>query len=393
MTQNNFLSLVLALVFYQVGFCFGEEFIKTNGTHFTLNGEKLYLNGFNAYWMMYTATDQTTRPNVESAFHQASINGMNVARTWAFSDGGYRPLQSAPGIYNEDTFKGLDFVISEASKYGVHLILSLVNNWDDFGGKKQYVEWGKESGRSISNVDEFFTDQVVRQYYKNHIETILMRKNSINGITYKDDPTIMAWELMNEPRCPSDLSGKTFQDWIIEMSNYVKSIDKNHLLEVGLEGFYNKTMQSKQFSNPSLLVGTDFISNNQVPAIDFATIHLYPNIWSPAIDEYVFVEQWIRNHIQDSNSIIEKPILLTEFGKSSRMSGFNVSVRDEYFGKVYDMLYDSAKNGESCAGGLFWQLLVSGLDNFRDGNEVILDQDNSTAMLILSQSNRIYALN
>jgi mannan endo-1,4-beta-mannosidase len=31
--------------------------------------------------------------------------------------------------------------------------------------------------------------------------------------------------------------------------------------------------------NPSFQVGTDFISNNQVAEIDFATIHLYPETW------------------------------------------------------------------------------------------------------------------
>lgn len=61
------------------------------------------------------------------------------------------------------------------------------------------------------------------------------------------------------------------------MSAYVKSLDKKHLLEIGLEGFYG---QQKKQSNPkSYVFGTDFISNNQISGVDFATIHLYPDQW------------------------------------------------------------------------------------------------------------------
>lgn len=61
------------------------------------------------------------------------------------------------------------------------------------------------------------------------------------------------------------------------MASYLKSLDGNHLLEAGLEGFYGA---SKQQSHPKYFqVGTDFIANNQIPGIDFATVHSYPDQW------------------------------------------------------------------------------------------------------------------
>ncbi|KAF5747131.1 hypothetical protein HS088_TW06G01312 [Tripterygium wilfordii] len=68
---------------------------------------------------------------------------------------------------------GLDFAISEANRHGIKLVLSLVNNYDQYGGKKQYVNWARNQGQSISSDDEFFSNSVVKDYYKNHIKNIL----------------------------------------------------------------------------------------------------------------------------------------------------------------------------------------------------------------------------
>ncbi|XP_077240756.1 mannan endo-1,4-beta-mannosidase 1-like [Tasmannia lanceolata] len=374
----------------------GSGFAKTLGTHFVMNGRPFYLNGFNAYWLMYTASDPSDRGKVTSAFQQASGNGMTVARTWAFSDGGYRPLQTKPGSYNEDMFKGLDFIISEAKKYGVYLILSFVNNYENFGGRKQYVQWARDQGQSLSSDDDFYRNPVVKGYYKNHVKTVLTRINSITGVAYKDDPTIFAWELMNEPRCQSDLSGKTVQDWITEMAAHIKSIDNNHLVEVGLEGFYGESLPDKKQFNPGYQVGTDFISNNQIPGIDFATIHAYPDQWLPGSNDQAqstFLQNWLQAHIQDSNGILKKPLLVTEFGKSSRVSGYTVSQRDNFFGTIYNTIYASARSGGACSGGLFWQLLAQGMDNMRDGYEVIMSECPSTANIISQQSHKLSSLN
>lgn len=53
----------------------------------------------------------------------------------------------------------------------------------------------------------------------------------------RDDPTILAWSLSNEPRCDGDYSGSSLQGWIDATAEFLKSIDPNHLVTVGAEGF------------------------------------------------------------------------------------------------------------------------------------------------------------
>ena len=43
------------------------------------------------------------------------------------------------------------------------------------------------------NHDLFYTDANVQAAYKSYVNTFVTR--------YKDEPTILAWELANEPRC------------------------------------------------------------------------------------------------------------------------------------------------------------------------------------------------
>ncbi|EOY14814.1 hypothetical protein QUC31_000221 [Theobroma cacao] len=367
-----------------------DGFVKTKGMQLMLDGSPFYANGFNAYWLMYMAADPSQRSKVSTAFQEAKQHGLNIARTWAFSDGGDRPLQYSPGSYNEQMFQGLDFVVSEAKRYGIKLILSFVNNYDQFGGKKQYVNWARNQGQSLGSDEDFFTNSVVKEYYKNHIKTVLTRRNSLTGVAYKDEPTIMAWELMNEPRCYSDPSGRTMQSWITEMASHVKSVDGNHLLEAGLEGFYGPSSSQKQQYNPNFQVGTDFIANNQIPGIDFATVHSYPDQWLQSSSEesqIAFLNNWLNNHIQDAQNILQKPLLFAEFGKSLKISG--PSQRDELFNTVYTAIYSSARGGGTAIGGLFWQLFAEGMDSFRDGYEVILSEGTSTVNIITQESQKL----
>jgi endo-1,4-beta-mannosidase len=45
------------------------------------------------------------------------------------------------GVFDQRVFRGLDFVIAEAQKRNIRVILSLVNYWGAYGGMAQYVRW------------------------------------------------------------------------------------------------------------------------------------------------------------------------------------------------------------------------------------------------------------
>ncbi|KAK1292199.1 Mannan endo-1,4-beta-mannosidase 7 [Acorus calamus] len=368
----------------------GQDFVRVRGIHFELRGRPFYSNGFNAYWLMNVAADPEQRFRITEAFQQAANPGMSIVRTWAFSTLDSDHLLISP-------VHGLDFVLAEARRNGVYLILSLVNNFDNnVGGEKyRYVQWAIERGQSISNVDEFFTNELVRGFYRDHVRAVVTRVNTFTNVTYRDDPTIFAWELMNEPRSPSDLSGRAIQDWVTTMASYVKSLDSNHLLEIGIEGFYGYSTPNRLQYNPGFQIGTDYIRNNQIPGIDFTTIHAYPDQWTQESDEQSqlnFLNRWLQSHIQDTASILGKPLLVAEFGRSVRLDGYYTGQRDMFFSTIYNTIYGCAQSEGPCAGALFWHLLVEGMENYSDGYEVILSEHTSTANIILQQSRQISSL-
>ena len=55
------------------------------------------------------------------------------------------------------------------------------------------------------------------------LQKVMTRMNTITKMAYKDDSTIMAWELMNEPRCQADYSGRTIN--VREQLIYIDKIN------------------------------------------------------------------------------------------------------------------------------------------------------------------------
>ncbi|KAL6636595.1 hypothetical protein ACP70R_024167 [Stipagrostis hirtigluma subsp. patula] len=382
------------------GIANGGAFVGVDGTQFVVGGGRtIYFSGFNAYWLMLMASDPARRGMVAAAFRLAAAHGLNLARTWAFSDGGDRPLQSSPGVYDEAMFQGLDFVVAEARRHGVYLLLCLANNFDNFGGKRQYVRWARDAGQDLATDDDFFNSTVVMGYYKNHVKTVLTRVNTFTGVAYKDDPAIFGWELMNEPRCNADPTGGVVQAWVKEMAPFVKLIDGEHLVTPGLEGFYGAGAHERKDLNPwGIYYGTNYVATHLAAGVDFATIHLYPDVWlwgSGAGEQLAFLRNWTRSHVEDTERYLGMPLLATEYGKFlwDWEGVANSTRRDLFLGMVLDSIYDSAAGGGPLVGGAFWQLLDGGMDALRDGFEIVLPEDGRASSIISRHSRQLAALN
>ncbi|KAL1942102.1 hypothetical protein VTO73DRAFT_6632 [Trametes versicolor] len=286
-------------------------FVKISGQKFVLNGETFPLVGANSYWvgLMGFSTAQ-----MNQAFSDIAKTGATTVRTWGFNDvttanGDYYQLwQNGKATVNTGAtgLQNFDNVIAAAKANGIRLIVALTNNWSDYGGMDVYVNQIANS----PNHDLFYTNANVIAAYKSYIKTFVSR--------YVNEPTILGWELANEPRCSGSTgtstgtcTTQTITKWASDISAYIKSIDSNHLVAIGDEGFFNEP------GNPSYPYqggeGIDFNANLNISTIDFGTAHLYPISWGQTSDPTGWGSQWIADHAT-SQKAANKPVILEEFG-------------------------------------------------------------------------------
>ncbi|MCH7724491.1 MAG: T9SS type A sorting domain-containing protein [Bacteroidetes bacterium] len=281
--------------------------------------------GFGVYYLQWMAADSSTRYIVDNVFKVAKQFGIKVIRTWGFNSNSdstkHSTIRYEPYKFKEDGLKALDYVIYKAKQYEVNLVLTLENNFNDFGGISQYIDWANnlltpKTGKVYEHND-FFTDDSIKNWYKYYVNTILNRRNIYTAMRYKDEPIIFSFELINEA-ANTGFDVNIVTGWYKEMADYFKSIDSNHLLATGEIGydihrdyysdwdfFYN----SSQFLFNGFK-GTSFVGNTSLKKIDYSSFHLYPDSWE---FEPLAGNTWINDHV-DITDNFNKPALLGEFG-------------------------------------------------------------------------------
>lgn len=342
-----------------------DQFVTRKGADLYLGGKTFTFAGSNNYYPMYKS-----RAMVDAVLEKAADSGFQVMRLWGSADigdpsgdvtdttdPGYTLRTPNDGVYmqywdaeagrpayndGENGLERMDYILAKARAEGLRVVIPFVNNWNDFGGMDQYVQWG---GKQYH--DDFYTDPTIRGWYKDWIDHYLNRTNSITGVRYKDDPTIMMWELGNEPRCLSagakprseDCTPDTLTDWAAEMTTYIKSLDRKHLVGVGDEGFYNDPGATDWLDSGS--EGVDSIALSSLPNVDVMSFHLYPDSWGKDAD---WATGFITRHLKDARKI-GKPSFLGEFGYRDKATR----------NPVYKTWLDAFIKGKG-TGALYWIL-------------------------------------
>ena len=270
-------------------------------------------------------------------------------------------LQQAPGVYNDTILVGLDRFLVELGKRDMQAVLYLNNSWEWSGGYGQYLEWATgekaliplESGYwpFMQQMRKFQTSPEAQELFYNHVRAIVGRTNSITGKPYKDDPSIFAWQIGNEPRSFS-LEQEVqdgFIGWLTESARIIKEIDPNHLLSTGSEGIWGCEMDQALLERV-----------NRIPGIDYMTIHIWPYNWGWAREDSLEADladaiaktgEYIGAHARLAREL-GMPLVCEEFGFPR--DGFSPSMvattraRDTYYAYVFSQV------GSVLQGANFW---------------------------------------
>lgn len=359
-----------------------SDFVSVKNGKFNLHNKPYYFAGTNFWHAGYLGMEKQANSHIADReklireLDHLKALGVTNLRVLAASESSdllmaLRPaMQTALGQYDDSFLIGLDFLLNEMGKREMKAVLFLNNFWQWSGGMSQYVSWltdepvfdpdltGDWNG-FMENSAKFYRMPKAQDYYRQVINKVINRTNSINGVAYVDDPTIMTWELANEPRPGSDPKGgkhaADFLRWVDESAQYIHSLDPNHLVTTGSEGTMGTVRDADLF-----------VQTHQLASIDYATFHLWPKNWQWF--DVKNPEATYQSAMQEINAYIDlhfamakqinKPMVMEEFGIERDQGSFSPQAstvwRDKILEKMFDRVYQHAIKAGNVGGTNFW---------------------------------------
>ena len=351
-------------------------FVKVRGTHFYKgdSDKPLYFVGTNLWYapILGSTGQGGDRKRLRAELDSLHALGVDNLRILAGADAGstnantVRPvLQTKPGELNDTLLTGLDYTLREMAKRGMTAVIYLTNSWDWSGGFGFYLRatgHGDSPNASgdgyrayVDYAKRFFDDKEAQRLYRDFVSRIVGRTNSLTGKPYRDDPTIMAWQLCNEPRPFGEEEIPAFAEWVRETATLIKQADPNHLVSTGSEGVIG-CMQDAELCER--VHGYD--------CIDYITVHIWPANWGWTSRDRLFaglsnVYIKTQEYLEAHNRIAAKtgkPYVVEEFGYPRDANGLlptsSTDARDCFYSFLFRALSDSRRDGGAMAGCNFW---------------------------------------
>lgn len=402
------------------------DFVEVEEGRFMVAGEPYHFLGLNLWYGMNLGAEGPggDRARLVRELDRLAELGVTNLRVMAATEGPagepwrvHPAVQTGPGEYDEDVLRGLDFLLSEMAKRGMRAILVLNNFFQWSGGMAQYVSWATGDPVPYPNAgahswDEFqrfsarfYGLEEAKRLFEDYLAMLMGRRNHITGLLYRDDPTIMSWQLSNEPRGFDHT--EEYVQWVDRASAFVKERAPRQLVSLGGEG---KLTPNER---------TQFARVAASPGLDYVTIHLWIENWGwydPARPESTFYEAIGRSmgYLADHVAVAQrqaKPLVLEEFGVSRDGRDYStaapVRYRDAFYRIMFAALLHLAEEGSVVAGGNVWSWSGEGRpreagedwevgDPFtgdppheRQGWYSIYDNDASTLALIREYASRM----
>lgn len=283
------------------------------------------------------------------------------------------PTFRGPGEdYNSDLLKGLDVTLAEMAQRDMKAVIYVNNFWDWSGGMPAYLNWvgdgpwfqqGDPAHPWPQYADysaRFYANAKANALFRHYVTSLVSRVSTVTGKPYRDDPTIMAWQLANEPRPGgSDAFGQSnmpaYQAWIRDTASLIKRLDSQHLVTTGSEG----TMGCMGLESC-------VVDAHAPPVIDYMTIHIWPNNWgwismTDQPSTYDAGEQKCRDYVAQHIALakrLNKPLTIEEFGliRDGRQftPGSPTTYRDRFYKTILDLALADMKAQGPVAGVNFW---------------------------------------
>ncbi|HVZ71000.1 MAG TPA: hypothetical protein VHJ20_01385 [Polyangia bacterium] len=339
----------------------GDPFVRRNGRDLMLDKKPFHFVGANLAIMHGPAN----RAAAEAVLTGAAKDGVRVGRVWAFGEGDATApdwlrdnylFRAGPDGWIDAGPKHLDRVVAAAGRAGVRLIVTLANNWGDYGGVPKYMKWAgirDDAAAAYGASDRFYSDAKMRAFYRAHVERLLKRTNPLTGVPYRDDPTILAWELINESTVSTTAGLEARRAWVGEMGKLVHTLDTHHLVSPGVSVYRTESERR------------EWLAVCELPEVDLCDAHIYPEDLLANRDS-ALLESAVDDFVQLAQHVADKPFVLGEFGIHGDSDGtWEHQPRSYWIGRILERL-----RVDGAAGGIVWLYQPAGGADKRHGISV-----------------------